>query len=72
MSDTENLIMLYDSEKTLSSIRRIAKKISLEVFVAILAEGICERVSNWENEGRTGIRGILTDLIYVEKKLDSQ
>ena len=69
-TDPENSIMLYDSERTLSSIRRIAKKISPEVFGARLAQAISERLSNWESRRITGIRGTLTDLTYVEKQLD--
>ena len=68
VADPKNLIIPYNYERTLSSIGRIAKKISPEVFRAMLAKGISERLSNWESVRRTGIHIILTDLTYVEKQ----
>ena len=67
VADPENSIIAYDSERTLSSIRRIAKKISPEVFGAMLAQAISEKLNNWESGRRTGIRGTLTDLTYIAK-----
>ena len=63
-ADLENSIMPYDSERTRSSIRRTVKKISLEVFVAMLAQAISERLSNWESGRRTGIHSTVTYLTY--------